>query len=110
MSAGENKSVLTPRQISENGWSALAECSHCRHQRSALGSWKKAAPDRNLVEALENGKLRCFKCHRPSQRILVGKQWPDAGFQRIMTIRIGAVIEHHDEAPKYPKLRKPVLG
>jgi hypothetical protein len=94
---------LTPAVAQGQGWSVMARCEHCQASRSAFGAWKTTARDRDLIEALERGRLSCMKCRRPCRALFVGKAWPGGGYQRIMSIRIGARVELHDEPPTYPE-------
>jgi len=95
--------LLTPRLAAEKGWVVLARCARCEVSRSGLGSWRKAAPDRDLIAALERRRLVCMKCHSPCETLLVGRHWPEGGYQRIMTVTMGACIELHDDPPTYPE-------
>ncbi len=95
--------ALTPALAAERGWTVMARCDRCQVSRSALGAWKKAAWDRDLVDALEKERLSCMKCGRACRTLYVGKTWPGGGYQRVMTVRMGARVEIHDEPPTFPK-------
>jgi hypothetical protein len=95
--------VLTPGLAAGQGWTVMARCDHCQVSRSALGAWRRTAKDRDLIDALEHGRMSCMKCRRPCRALYVGKAWPGGGYQRIMTIRMGACVEIHDESPTYPE-------
>ncbi len=92
---------LTPRLAEANAWVVLARCERCDISRSALGAWRKAAADRDLIVALERRRLVCMKCRQACETLLVGKHWPEGGYQRIMTVRMGALVERHDDPPVY---------
>lgn len=91
--------LLTPRIIREKGWEAMAACEPCGFMRTATGAaWKKAADDRDLIAALCQGKLVCFKCGRPTRMIRVGMNVKE-GHLRIMTATSDGRVELHDEEP-----------
>jgi hypothetical protein len=100
--------TLTIAMADQNEWEVSVRCDSCESSRN-LSATSRVPLNRNLIDALEKGRITCRqrRCHsRPASSIVVGRRLQANGYHRLLTIRLGARIEVHEDGPWYPERGK----